>query len=90
MLFLRRNENISWGGVYAFPGGIIEKQDYYERWSKEWPEFVHREGRKYTDFNKRIAAIRETFEEINYLLVDGTWRDGLREIYLKEYKSDFL
>ena len=82
MLFLKRNENISWGGVYAFPGGIIEKQDYFERWLEEWPEFTMKEGIKYTDFNKRIAAIRETFEEVNYLLVDGVVREGLREIYL--------
>lgn len=32
ILLLKRNPKISFGGLYAFPGGMVEKQDYVEPW----------------------------------------------------------
>jgi hypothetical protein len=40
----------------------------YEEWAREYPE-VFSGKRKYYDFNARVCAIRETFEEINILIV---------------------
>ena len=92
ILFLERNENLLFGGWYAFPGGNLEVGDRYERWETAMPEFIQTKGVHYTDFNQRISAIRESFEEVNFLLADKNEVRGeeLREkIYLQEYKSDF-
>ena len=62
ILLLRRNQKISYGGYFAFPGGMIEKQDY--RWEDE-------ENVKTFDFVKRIAALRELFEECGILLANN-------------------
>ena len=90
ILFLERNENTMFGGWYAFPGGNLEVGDRYERWEAAMPDF----GKDFFDFNLRIAAIRESFEEVNFLLADGNECRGegeeLREkVYLQKYKSDF-
>lgn len=53
-------------------------------------------NRDFYDFNPRICAIRETFEEINTLIarpIDGSFNEnysGLRDEYLKKYNSNFL
>ena len=54
-------------------------------------------NRKFYDFDARICAIRETFEEINTLIAkpkDPSAQSiplyNLRNEYLKVYKSDFI
>lgn len=53
-------------------------------------------NRKFHDFNARICAIRETFEEINLLIAtsidEGTIINThlLRDEYDTSYKSNFL
>ena len=52
--------------------------------------------RKFFDFNARVCAVRETFEEINILIarpIDGVYTEnysGLRDEYLTKYNSNFL
>ena len=40
VLLLKRSENIFLGGWYAYPGGNLEKGDYYEKWGEKMPEFM--------------------------------------------------
>jgi len=40
------------------------------------PEFIEKSGKHYYDFNKRISAIRESFEEVNFLLSDKNLEKG--------------
>ena len=81
ILLLRRNPNLSsFGGYYAFPGGIIEDQDTYEHWLDIAPDFVKKND--YFDFNKRVSAVRESFEEVNFLMTSNS-KDNLRDEYLK-------
>ena len=80
----------------------MEAQDLYENWVKDYPEMFGAQGysRKYYDFSARVCGIRETFEEINILIVRPLRRDdpklaipcsqNLRELYLTVYKSNFL
>ena len=69
LLFLKRNPALrSAGGYWGFPGGKVESQDYLEEYEKEMPQFVQEQGRYYHDFDKRIACIRECFEETNILI----------------------
>jgi 8-oxo-dGTP pyrophosphatase MutT (NUDIX family) len=65
---MKRNPNIIFGGFYAFSGGKVEEQDLYDNWMENYPEMFAMFNRKYYDFNARICAIRETFEEINILI----------------------
>ena len=67
LLFLKRADSTYAGGSYAFPGGRVEKQDFKETWSERLTDQANIFDR-YHDFNKRMAAIRETFEETNLLL----------------------
>ena len=55
----------------------METQDLYENWVKDYPEMFGAQGysRKYYDFNARVCAIRETFEEINILIVRSLRRN---------------
>jgi 8-oxo-dGTP pyrophosphatase MutT (NUDIX family) len=75
ILMLKRNPNLNaFAGFYAFPGGNQDNPgDTFENWKTNYPEFVAgNENLGFrTDFSKRIAAVRESFEEINYLLADG-------------------
>ena len=78
ILLLKRSPKISFGGYFAFPGGVIEPQDHPEHWMEQNPEAMHhmnslrREDRTaYFDLEKRICALRETFEETNLLLQEG-------------------
>ena len=68
ILFTKRTTGLYAGGHYAFPGGQIDEQDYRESWEKALPEYYNRTGQFYHDFNKRIAGIRELFEETNLLI----------------------
>ena len=58
------------GGDWAFPGGKLEPQDSLERCVKVGL-VTEREANKFHDFDKRAAAIRETFEETNLLMHDS-------------------
>lgn len=71
---MKRSPKIVFGGYFAFSGGKVEKQDLYEEWCKEYPEMFEGHNRKYYDFNARLCAIRETFEEINILIVRSTYK----------------
>jgi 8-oxo-dGTP pyrophosphatase MutT (NUDIX family) len=39
ILMLKRNKNLSFANYFAFPGGMIEKQDYAHKWLTNLPEF---------------------------------------------------
>jgi 8-oxo-dGTP pyrophosphatase MutT (NUDIX family) len=52
----------------------VEEQDHLEHWQEHYPEVFQSPvfiGKKYYDFNARMCAIRETFEETNQLIVRG-------------------
>ncbi|CDW87562.1 enoyl-hydratase [Stylonychia lemnae] len=95
-LIMKRSPKIIWGGFYAFSGGKVEEQDFYDNWLNQYPEMFTSLGRAFYDFNARICAIRETFEEINVLIarpIDGEKTDayhGLRDEYEKKYKCNFI
>jgi 8-oxo-dGTP pyrophosphatase MutT (NUDIX family) len=80
LLLLQRNQKLSFGGYYAFPGGKIETQDRLEKYVEKgiFPPDVG-----YHDFDKRAAAIRETFEECSILLTDNTAPSNAIEEYEK-------
>jgi 8-oxo-dGTP pyrophosphatase MutT (NUDIX family) len=85
---MKRNPNIIFGGVYAFSGGKVEPQDHYDYWTENYNDMIKTLNRKFYDFNARICAIRETFEEINFLIykrLDHTPHDHLT-IDRKEYE----
>lgn len=65
---MKREENISYGGFYAFSGGKVEPQDLFDNWNDNYPELFFTLKRQFYDFSTRICAIRETFEEINFLI----------------------
>ena len=71
---LRRSQGLRFGNYFAFPGGMIEKQDYAHKWIKNMPEYLQNylgNGlTRFPDFTKRMTAIRELFEECNILLAD--------------------
>ena len=62
LLLMRRANNTYTGGAFAFPGGKVESQDLLESWQHYFAADAQ-EAPKFHDFNKRVAAIRETFEE---------------------------
>lgn len=66
---MKRSPDITFGGFFAFSGGKVESQDLYEEWTEKYPEMFVLLKRKYYDFNARICAIRETFEESSLLIV---------------------
>lgn len=82
MLVMKRHPNIVFGGYFAFSGGKVEAQDLYEKWIEGYPEMfgVNGVNRKYFDFNARICGIRETFEEINILIVRPLRRDDPKAV----------
>ena len=93
---LKRNQKISFGNFYAFPGGMIEKQDYIEPWREAQPEWYKEVGSKNPDFTKRVCAMRELFEETNLLYTTKNGqRSGSSEVptlesYNTKYKTDFV
>ena len=95
ILLLQRNSKLNaFGGYYAFPGGIIQMpDDSFENWSDNNTEFMKATGNNYLDFNKRISAIRETFEEVNMLCADNVEKQSGSQfrdhVYIDEYKSNF-
>lgn len=96
---MKRREDIIFGGYFAFSGGKVEEQDHYEHWLKNYPEMFEKfGGRKFYDFNARVCAIRETFEEINLLITKPIRESSstplnmrsLGEVYSTKYQSNFL
>ena len=68
ILLLKRNSNLrSFANYFAFPGGMIEKQDYVHKWQANMPSYFSTMS-SVPDFTKRMACIRELFEETNILL----------------------
>ena len=70
ILFLKRTEGTYAGGCFAFPGGKVEGQDLLHVWKGQNADLFKAPYTFgiYHDFNKRVAAIRELFEECNLLL----------------------
>ena len=62
VFLFQRNPDTKFGGLYAYPGGKIDNEDYYENWQTEFPEFSKRFS-NYEDFALRIACLRELYEE---------------------------
>ena len=88
ILLLKRAENLRFGSYFAFPGGMIEKQDYVHKWVRNYTTFTDEIPLKHTpDFTKRMACIRELFEECNILLSDN---QAPRSSYIGEYDSNFI
>ena len=67
---LKRNSNISFANYFAFPGGMIENQDYTSKWQFKLPSYFNTVAHL-PDFSKRMAALRELFEECNILIASG-------------------
>jgi len=69
---LKRADGISFPGYYAFPGGNIERQDYVHKWQTNMPhyhdEYLRGGIDRIPDFTKKMAALRELFEECNVLV----------------------
>jgi len=65
---LKRNKGLSFGGYFAFPGGMIESQDYLHKWESKMPQYYKNECSRIPDFSKRMTVVRELFEETNLLL----------------------
>ena len=82
---LKRQENLTFGGYYAFPGGKVERQDHIEAYESAMPAFS--EAGHYHDFKKRAEEIHEKFEECNVLL--ATKSDLSRTVYLNQYPDKF-
>lgn len=53
-------------GAMVFPGGLLEAADHAPHWRGLWPG-----GEPPDDLPRRVAAVRETFEECGLLLTDG-------------------
>ena len=51
---------------------MIEKQDYVHKWHASMPDYYHTYLKggveTFPDFTKRMAALRELFEECNLLI----------------------
>jgi ADP-ribose pyrophosphatase YjhB (NUDIX family) len=41
VLMLKRSSKVSFANIYAFPGGVVEKQDYLEKWKSYLPDFYN-------------------------------------------------
>lgn len=94
ILLLKRNPGISFGGLYAFPGGMVEQQDHVEPWRDQMPHFFAETGKKHQDFTKRVCVLRELFEETNYLFATKNGNEAKEvdslENYKGTHKEDFL
>ena len=90
LLFLKRADSTYAGGCFAFPGGKVERQDYRETWHASLVNLPN-ELARFHDFNKRVAAIRETFEETNLLLATSAPGKPLPSLstFESEHKQDF-
>ena len=94
MFYIKRSPDLFLaGGKYAYPGGRVEEQDFYEVWEEVFPQYMKEVGQYYHDFNKRIACIRELAEETNlFLLKDkkgGLPKDLTLEQMNTTYKDRF-
>lgn len=72
-MLLKRSPKLSHlPNYFAFPGGKIERQDFVHKWQTNMPfylnDFLKGGVAKYPDFSKKIACIRELFEETNILI----------------------
>jgi 8-oxo-dGTP pyrophosphatase MutT (NUDIX family) len=93
VLMLKRNPKISFGNYYAFPGGMLERQDQIQPWRENLGEWFKSVGVHYPDFSKRVCALRELYEETNLMF---SRRTGIGadicslENYSHKYKNDFV
>lgn len=52
--FFLRNQNTSFGGYWAPPGGMLDHQDHDDVWEEVYPSFVER-FQHYQDLKFRIC-----------------------------------
>ena len=61
-----------------------------EEWEKVMPDYIEKSGKHYFDFNKRIACIRELYEECNLLISENDLSDQVKlQTYVEEYQDKF-
>ena len=69
----------AYGGFYAFPGGMIDVQDLAEEWEKVYPQYMSQfsyEIGQVPDFAKKMAAVRELYEECNLFIGNMSGKVG--------------
>ncbi|CAI2373455.1 unnamed protein product [Moneuplotes crassus] len=64
--FFKRNQNTSFGGFWAQPGGIVDEQDHYDAWEEVYPKYTKSFGH-FHDFTLRMCCLRELYEECSIL-----------------------
>jgi 8-oxo-dGTP pyrophosphatase MutT (NUDIX family) len=68
---LKRASDVKFPNFYAFPGGMLDKEDHPQVWKANMPFYYdyYLEGgaKTFPDFAKRMAAMRELYEECNLL-----------------------
>jgi 8-oxo-dGTP pyrophosphatase MutT (NUDIX family) len=64
VLMVKRNERGPFASAFVFPGGVVEKNDYSDSWL---PYLQCGEPATAEDRALRIAACRETWEEVSIL-----------------------
>src|SRR5271163_44320 len=64
VLMVKRNERGPFASAFVFPGGVVEENDYSESWLPYLQSNAHSIDRECA---LRIAACRETWEEVSIL-----------------------
>ncbi|KAF2071074.1 hypothetical protein CYY_007611 [Polysphondylium violaceum] len=63
IMMVKRTEKIkAFPGAHVFPGGSVDQSDHDPRWNTLYPNIK--------DLPSKIAALREVFEETNFILDD--------------------
>jgi 8-oxo-dGTP pyrophosphatase MutT (NUDIX family) len=78
VLMVKRNERGPFASAFVFPGGVVDQEDYSESWSAHLNLGAHFPA---AERALRIAACRETWEEVSILPgdKDGTIKGGESE-----------
>ncbi len=66
---VRRNSRGAFASALVFPGGALDEDDRSPHWARLVDDF---DGFEPDDRARRIAAIRETWEETSILIADGS------------------
>ena len=75
ILLLKRQKNISFSGMYSFPGGMYEASDkiIYNSYGTKQNRFIGFDNQTCSEILK-ITTLRETFEECGLLIIDDNSR----------------
>jgi 8-oxo-dGTP pyrophosphatase MutT (NUDIX family) len=89
ILHVKRSGNVKWANVLAYPGGKIEKEDFYQFHRIINPQEQNKEA---IDYNiAKLAALRETYEEVGlFFAKPGTVNSetlALTEQLFKSYSA---